>query len=233
MSKIGRGRSSLQDMKGSFMNSEQQKELYSSIATGGVGPELERGMEGDFLDEEEITGEEPTAPAPKPEKSAKTGDLTEGIEGDVCPECGKIISPEIEFSDEELMNYLLGARITRAYTIGPIEYRIQSITQREVDDANYRTGRDFDSGSAILDVDVNNRQAMYFVAYQLVSIQGKRVGPEMPQNPSVEDFETWHDLIMTNLKSRGHTLLTAISKKCGELEDAIRFTIEDEIRLKK
>lgn len=230
----GGRRGDLSDMQGSFMNNKQKRQFEQLVETGGHDLSSPPGQQ-DFINEEDVTGQRPessndTSKNPKDQEENEQKEHTP--KGDICSECGRILREEITFTDEELMNYLLGARISREFVIGKMSFRVQTLTQEEVDDANFRTGRDVEAGVAILNDDIRNRMSFYVMVFQLTHINNKLVGKALKGEAAGEELEEWHAAKLKTIKSYGHQLMVLISGKCSALEAAIKNSIEDEVRLK-
>ena len=211
---------------GSFMSGEARSKMYSAIETSGVS---------ELLSKEDIDNNEQVDNSHKPYEEPKTEEkrIEEYDSNKPCPVCGRSGKFTVEFTDEEVLNYLLGSRISKEFSIGPINIRLQTLTQGEVDESNYRTGKNVDAGEAYLDFDIRNRNAFYLMVFQLTHINGKQVGPPMPNTPSQLDIEKWYSEKAKVLRSFGHQFIIFISQKCVELENSIRSVIEDQVRLKK
>jgi hypothetical protein len=224
------GKGTFKGPGGSFMNREQKQKFSEMIETQGFGEDLL--SEDDLYGGSEAEAEEPKNEKPKA-KEEEPRASKDDVEEDVCPKCGTVLRDEINVTDEELTNYILGARVKRTFTLGSVEFVVQSILQREFDDASYRTGLDVNSDRAILDASVRNNFAFYLLVHQLVSIDGKKIGNDLRDNFSLDEMEKWHNEKLTMIKSLAHQFVTMITQKCSELEKSLENAMRNEARLKK
>lgn len=156
---------------------------------------------------------------------------------EVCKYCKTVVKtarpPDLlMIKDDELTTYIFGGRISRKFTIGNVEFEVQSMLQNEVDDVNYRAGQDADNGEVSLEKDYGTRHSLYRLIYSLSSINGQKLLADPPKESSMDEMNRWFNEKFKVLTAKSHQFVLVVSSKQAILENSISFAINDQVRLK-